>query len=123
MGPAKHGEYLGGNITHNPYYSIRCAEILLQNDKNKDAKRELEHAISLSAANPNLLYSAYLKLFEVEIELGNQIWTRFGKALAKTAIIGYFLREEGRLLRIQAERQGEFGESQLCIKRGNKLHQ
>jgi hypothetical protein len=94
LGPLKHGEYTGGDITHNPYYSIRYAESLLKKDKNKDAKTELEHAISLSAANPNLLYSAYLKLFEVEIELGNQIWTRLGKALAKTAIVGYFLEEE-----------------------------
>jgi hypothetical protein len=89
LGSAKHGEYSGGKITHNPYYSIRFAEALLQTNQKIDAKQELDYAIRLSVANPNLLYSAYLKLFEVEIELGNQIWIRFKKALAKTGFVGY----------------------------------
>jgi hypothetical protein len=90
LGLEKDGEYGGGKISHNPYYSILLAEFLLEKNDIEDAKQELEHAIRLSAANSNLLYSAYLKLFEVEIKLGEQMWIRFKKALGKMAIYGYF---------------------------------
>lgn len=74
---------MSGVITHNPYYSIKQAESYLENDDKIDqALKSLEHAINMSE-NPEILYSAYMKLFEVAIEKGGQVKERFKEAVAK----------------------------------------
>lgn len=78
---------ISGNITHNPYYSIKQAESYLQSDNKVDeALKSLEQAISISE-NPDILYSAYMKLFEVAIEQGEQLKERFKKAVAQCFFI------------------------------------
>lgn len=74
-----------GNINHNPFYSICLAEKYLDdcNDKaiRQKAKNALCHAIKLSG-DSKLLYSAYIKLFEIAIDNGQQILKRYKKAVA-----------------------------------------
>lgn len=82
---------LGGEITHNPYYSIVQAEHFLNNNQIDQAKIALNHAIILSQENAELLYSAYLKLFEVAIESGCQIRERFKKAVKEVLLINVFM--------------------------------
>ncbi|MDD9337856.1 MAG: hypothetical protein PV337_05505 [Rickettsiaceae bacterium] len=77
---------INGTISHNPFYSICLAERYLENSTDKanreKAKLELEHALDISE-NSELLYSAYIKLFEIAIEDGGQVLKRYKKAVAK----------------------------------------
>lgn len=81
-------------IQHNPYYAVKQAEYFLQKGKINDAETALKHAIKISE-NPQILYSAYIKLFEVAIEKGGQLQKRFIKALDEVSFkaASYFIRE------------------------------
>jgi len=82
-------EIIEGNIKHNPYYSIALAEAHLQQDNIKKAEKALNNAITISK-NPEILYTAYYKLFEIAIEKGGILIEKFKDALAKVAIFGHF---------------------------------
>ncbi|WP_341757414.1 hypothetical protein [Candidatus Tisiphia endosymbiont of Ditula angustiorana] len=77
---------INGTISHNPFYSICLSERYLENSTDKanreKAKLELEHALDISE-NSELLYSAYIKLFEIAIEDGGQVLKRYKKVVAK----------------------------------------
>jgi hypothetical protein len=76
---------LAGNIAHNPYYSIALAEEYLDIGDSENlikAKVELDNAIQISD-NSDLLYSAFIKKFELAIETGGQYFERYKEALAK----------------------------------------
>ncbi|BFD45684.1 MAG: hypothetical protein DMENIID0002_03300 [Rickettsia endosymbiont of Sergentomyia squamirostris] len=80
-------EIIGGTIKHNPYYSVKQAESFLQSDnKTEEALKSLMHAIHISN-NPEILYSAHVKLFEVAIEKGGQLMERFKAAVAAVFFI------------------------------------
>lgn len=79
-------EIISGKIVHNPYYVLQQAEIYLQNGKINKAEEVIKYIINLKQ-NPKLLTAAYLKLFEVALEKGNQIMLRFKKALGKVVFI------------------------------------
>jgi hypothetical protein len=57
--------------------------------RNGRARRELENALKISRNHANnkpyfdLLFSAYIQLFEVEIEDGSQLWQRYKKAIGE----------------------------------------
>lgn len=74
-----------GTISHNPFYSICLAERYLENSVGKSdrekAKSELENALKIGE-NSELLYSAYVKLFEIAIEDGGQVLMRYQKAVS-----------------------------------------
>lgn len=76
-----------GTISHNPFYSIGLADYYLEKNKKSSALRELNHALSLSGENTELLAGAHLKLFEVAIGSGNQTWEKVKKAIAKVFFI------------------------------------
>jgi preprotein translocase subunit SecA len=93
-------EIINGQIKHNPYYSICLAEAYLElgvNEKEykQKAKVELEHAIAISQ-NSELLYSAYMKLFELEVDNGGQVLERYKKAVAKVFFVSVDKDEEYR---------------------------
>ncbi|VEN56915.1 unnamed protein product [Callosobruchus maculatus] len=69
-----------GKIKFNPYYSIQQAEHYILNGKLDLAKDALNHAIAISE-NPEILYSAYMKLFDVAISEGGVFIDRCKKAL------------------------------------------
>ncbi|WP_341760877.1 DnaJ domain-containing protein [Candidatus Tisiphia endosymbiont of Thecophora atra] len=77
---------MGGKILHNPYYSMRQADAFLLNEQLQDAENALNHAIALTKT-PEILHSAYIKLFEIAMERGGQMMERFKKALAKVISI------------------------------------
>ncbi|KAL1489919.1 hypothetical protein ABEB36_013845 [Hypothenemus hampei] len=76
---------INGTISHNPFYSICLSERYLENSIDKSdrekAKSEIEHALKISNSS-ELLYSAYIKLFEIAIENGGQVLKRYQKAVA-----------------------------------------
>jgi len=77
---------IAGSIKRNPYYSIKQADIFLMNGQLKEAKDALECATKLTK-HPEILYSAYIKLYEMAMESGGQMMERFKKALAKVIFI------------------------------------
>nr|CAH7769926.1 unnamed protein product [Callosobruchus chinensis] len=62
-------EIIAGKIVFNPYHSILQAEHFMSSDKLDRADTALKHAIAISK-NPEVLYSAYMKLFDIAIEKG-----------------------------------------------------
>lgn len=92
----KQNDPIVGEIKFNPYYSIQQAEYYLVNcagidtTRMKKAKASLEHALTLTK-NPELLYSLYVKLAEVCIELGGQLMKRFKKALGQVILLDIFV--------------------------------
>lgn len=73
---AKAHHTISGCITFNPYYSIQQAEHFILNEKLDKAETALKHAIKISR-NPEILHSAYIKLFEISIERGNVLMEKF----------------------------------------------
>ncbi|XP_058803671.1 uncharacterized protein LOC131671332 [Phymastichus coffea] len=74
-------EVIKGKIQFNPYYSIQQAEYFISsNGKLSEAEQSLNHALRISK-NPEILYSAYLKLFEIAIERGRVFTDKCRQAL------------------------------------------
>lgn len=90
---AEASEILNGKIKHNPYYCIKQANAFINNDKEKEAKEALENAISI-AKNTEILYPAYLKLFELAMEDGKQLTERFNKAMSSLIFLSYKMDEK-----------------------------
>jgi hypothetical protein len=85
-----------GTISHNPYYCICLAEDYLElgGKKNrKKAKESLNIALNISA-NSDILYSAYVKLFEIAMLEGGQVLERYKEALKKIFFIPSDRNEE-----------------------------
>lgn len=78
-----------GQIQFNPYYSIKQAEFFISsNGKLDEAEQSLNHALRISK-NPEILYSAYLKLFEIAIERGRIYTDKCRKAIKDVFLIPY----------------------------------
>lgn len=73
---------VNGKIIFNPYYSIQQAEYFISVEKLDEAQSSLENAIRISK-NPQILYGAYMKLFEVAIEKGKVYMHKFQEILGK----------------------------------------
>ncbi|XP_053695325.1 uncharacterized protein LOC128742863 [Sabethes cyaneus] len=71
---------VGGSIRFNPFYSIQQAEHLIVNDRLEEAEKSLKHALAISKS-PEILHSAYIKLFEISIEKGQVLMDKFRKAV------------------------------------------
>ncbi|XP_055522380.1 protein translocase subunit SecA-like [Wyeomyia smithii] len=71
---------IGGAICFNPYYSIKQAEYFIQNEKQDRAEQAANHALTISG-NPDILHSAYIKLFEISIERGEVLLDKFRQAI------------------------------------------
>lgn len=81
-------EIINGKIRHNPYYLIKQAKQLIDQDELDKAEKTLNEAISIGNSSI-ILYSAYFKLFEISILKGNQLTERFVKIMANTIFIPY----------------------------------
>jgi hypothetical protein len=79
-------ETIRGVIKFNPYYSIQQAEYLILNEKLDKAEQSLNHAIKISK-NPEILHSAYIKLFEIAVEKGGVLIDKFKKAVGDVFVI------------------------------------
>jgi len=77
---------IAGEIKFNPYYSIQQAEHFILNEKLDKAENALKHAIKISK-NPEILHSAYIKLFEIAIEKGGILMDKFKKAVGDVFVI------------------------------------
>lgn len=83
---SKAHETIAGEIKFNPYYSIQQAEHFILNEKLDKAENALKHAIKISK-NPEILHSAYIKLFEIAIEKGGILMDKFKKAVGDVFVI------------------------------------
>jgi hypothetical protein len=83
---SKAHETITGEIKFNPYYSIQQAEHFILNEKLDKAENALKHAIKISK-NPEILHSAYIKLFEIAIEKGGILMDKFKKAVGDVFVI------------------------------------
>jgi hypothetical protein len=79
-------EIIRGVIKFNPYYSIQQAEYFILNEKLDKAEQSLNHAIKISK-NPEILHSAYIKLFEIAIEKGGVFMDKCKKAVGDVFVI------------------------------------
>ncbi|MDR3291723.1 MAG: hypothetical protein LBT10_06205, partial [Methanobrevibacter sp.] len=79
-------ETIKGEIKFNPYYSIQQAEHFILNEKLGKAEQALNHAIAVSK-NPEILHSAYMKLFEIAIEKGSVFTDKCKKAIGDVFIV------------------------------------
>ncbi|XP_055523905.1 uncharacterized protein LOC129717778 [Wyeomyia smithii] len=77
---------IAGVIWFNPFYSIQQAEHFILNDQLDKAEQALNHALFISK-NPEMLHSAYIKLFEVSIEKGQVLMDKFRKAVGDVFIL------------------------------------
>ncbi|XP_058825669.1 uncharacterized protein LOC131685754 [Topomyia yanbarensis] len=73
-------ETIAGTIAFNPYYSIQQAEHFIVNDQLDKAEQALDHAYNISK-NPEILYSVYMKRFEIAIERGEALKYKFRDAV------------------------------------------
>ncbi len=80
-------ETIAGEIKFNPYYSIQQAEHFILNEKLDKAENALNHAIKISK-NPEILHSAYIKLFEIAVEKGGILMDKFKKAVGDVFVMG-----------------------------------
>ena len=77
---------ISGEIKFNPYYSIQQAEHFISNEELDKAEQALNHAIIISK-NPEILHSAYIKLFEIAIEKGRVFIEKCQKAVGDVFVI------------------------------------
>lgn len=77
------------NVSHNPYYGIRLAEHLIKNGHYDDAKKNLDNALNVAGSNKDLLYSLYLKYFDICIEGGNAIQDRINRAIGDVFMLSH----------------------------------
>ncbi|BES99166.1 SecA DEAD-like domain [Nesidiocoris tenuis] len=77
---------IGGEIVFNPFYSVQQAEYFISNGNLDEAEKSLNHAIDISK-NPEILHSAYLKLFEIAIERGHVFIDKCRKAVGDVFLI------------------------------------
>ncbi|VEN35390.1 unnamed protein product [Callosobruchus maculatus] len=73
-------DIITGKIKFNPYHSILQAEHFISKDELAKAEIALKSAIAISK-NPEILYSAYMKLFDIAIEKGAMFMDKCKKAI------------------------------------------
>lgn len=80
-----------GEITFNPYYSIRQGEYFTLAGNLDEAENSLRHAINMTE-NPEIMYSAYIKLFEISLQQGGVVMNKFKNVLGE--ILGDKIRDK-----------------------------
>ncbi len=85
---------INGEIKFNPYYSIQQAEHFISNEELDKAEQALNHAIAISK-NPEILHSAYIKLFEIAIEKGRVFIEKCQKAVGDVFVIPAIGKPDG----------------------------
>ncbi|AFC70032.1 preprotein translocase subunit SecA [Rickettsia amblyommatis] len=85
---------ISGEIKFNPYYSIQQAEHFISNEELDKAEQALNHAIVISK-NPEILHSAYIKLFEIAIEKGRVFIEKCQKAVGDVFVIPAIGKPDG----------------------------
>ncbi|XP_014226177.1 uncharacterized protein LOC106651975 [Trichogramma pretiosum] len=78
---------ISGTVTQNPYYGILQADFFMKNDEVDKAKAALINAICLSK-NANVMYPAFLMLFDSTLEEKGRLMPRFREFLAKVFACG-----------------------------------
>lgn len=114
---------INGEIHYNPFYVIQLAETFLKDSSSyrEPAKKQLlrliesdsTDAFNTEQVNKEMLYQAYMLLFEIDIDDGNQTLKRFQKAIGKLFNIPFAVNND---YLVQAKKHLELAKKIIEIK-------